>query len=692
MVKRSIDESTTEEELESVENEGCMSVVSECKVHRCRFLKYEPSTITTVAFNVAGDKLAVARQNGDVELWNVHERECYFDAVVGGRSSAVISSVQWTDSNRLFVASLDGTIREIDLDSLRFVNSLHANGGPIWCMQYHSIDNMLAVGCEDGRIRLFTMDEDEPLYFHKVFGGTNRRVISLAWHARTDTLFSGNDEGVIYHWNTKTGRNESRMTLERFSKQDPAVVWTLNVLDDMTVLSGDSNGNVHTWDGITGTLMQTFAQLTADVLTMAVNTTETLLFASGIDNQVIQLRRSPTTKLWSYAYSHRAHTHDVRALAVSRNEDEPLLVSGGVDTHLVTYPSSKFHIVRPNKISPIPPRQFIALASQKRLLLVQHSNSLDVWTLANESPKLLAHINVQGTYNIVSCAISPNGEFIACSTAAELKVFHLQGTSIKKVALSSSVSNPAYSLLFTADSAHLITGDTALRVIDMTTLSLIKTLATPHQLQTKTLCVSNDGQWVACGDIGNNISVFNLDAMLLYAEFPRPNDMHSALAFHPSGKILVVTTVSNNFACYDVERKSLTDWSRENAHKLPKELFLRQSSLMGVLFHPTQPNSIVLWSQRFLLHIDIDQPIGGQHVTKRRRTMSTVSVHEDSSSDDMDNAGGEPTYHFIDNYGPMAFVGFLSSTTTPELVVVETPFFKMLHALPDALQRPKYGH
>ncbi|KAF0691925.1 Aste57867_16921 [Aphanomyces stellatus] len=679
------------------------SVISACKVHRCRFLKYEPSTITSMGFNAAGDMLAVARQNGDVELWNSSLKYFHLHAVVAGRSTAVISSVLWTSTGRLFAASLDGTVSEVNLDTLRFMHTTHANGGPVWCMQYKVAAQQLAVGCEDGRIRLFSIIDDEPLQFHKALGGTGRRVVSLAWHASSDALFSGNDEGVIYHWNVQSGRNESRMTLERFAKQAPAVVWSLLVLDDLTVISGDSNGNVHTWDGASGTLMQTFAQLTADVLTMAVDASESLLFASGIDNQVIQLRKGKGTNQWAYAYSHRAHTHDVRALALSADEAAPLLVSGGVDTHLAWYNAAKFNALRPNKASPIPERPFVSLAADARKVLVQHPNSLEVWSLAatDGHPTMVAQLKLTGEANIVASAISPDGQFVACSTATLLKVFHVAGKSIKKLPLASSVAAPAYSMVFTADSARLVTGDVTLRLIDMASLSLVKTFAPRAALQTKTLAVSQDGQWLACGDIQNNLSVFNLDSMSFYAEFPKPLAMHTCMGFHPAGKILVVATLSNHFACYDVERKTLTEWCRENQHKLPKALFFRQPHIKGLSFHPTQPNSVVFWSQHFLFHIDIELPIVRSDTTtkKRRRTLSTGSLAAaaaaiDSSSDDMpDTPTGQPTYHFIDHYGPIAFAEFFRgpSSPTPELVVVETPFFKMLNALPDALHRPKYG-
>lgn len=42
-----------------------------CQVHRCKFLDYKPHAILALAFNAAGDRLAVARDSGDIELWDV---------------------------------------------------------------------------------------------------------------------------------------------------------------------------------------------------------------------------------------------------------------------------------------------------------------------------------------------------------------------------------------------------------------------------------------------------------------------------------------------------------------------------------------------------------------------------------------------------------------------------------------------
>ena len=41
------------------------------RVHRCRFLDIVPSGISVLAFDCKGQRLAVGRQNGDIEIWSL---------------------------------------------------------------------------------------------------------------------------------------------------------------------------------------------------------------------------------------------------------------------------------------------------------------------------------------------------------------------------------------------------------------------------------------------------------------------------------------------------------------------------------------------------------------------------------------------------------------------------------------------
>ncbi|EEY70098.1 U3 small nucleolar RNA-associated protein, putative [Phytophthora infestans T30-4] len=638
------------------------------QVHRCRFVDWMPSAAHALCFNAAGDQLAVARATGDVEIWSVTNK-WHLKFVLPGSAQSQVSALCWApDSDRLFASSLDGTLWELDLHSLCRKNVTDSNGGPIWSMVMDAETQQLA------------------LYFSKGFLTTGGRVVSLAWHSQAHKIFSGSENGIIHCWNAATGRNESRITLETLTKQK-SVVWSLVVLDDLTLVSGDSAGNLSFWNAPTGTLLQKFSHLTADVLAICVSQSNNTLFASGVDNQVVEFRRSVAESgnaTWAYSYSHRGHSHDVRALALSANV-KPVLVSGGIDTQLVWYRGNSFGASRPSKIASMPYRQSIALANEKRVLMVQKSTCLDLWRLATQSAttgaitkkhKLLLELNVGNALNLSCSAVAPNASFVACSNSKELKLFELdteQSFQPKKVTtLPRSVKGPARVLAFSPDSTRLVIASASyqIRVLD---LAKMESASVPSPLVS--LTISSDGQWLATGDASNNIAVYNLDSMQFYCQLPRPSEMHTSMSFNPSGKTLVVTLVSNSFVCYDVETKGLSEWYRQNHEQFPKEL-VEGRNLKGMAFDPANPDFLYLYSQVSLYQINMGKQASAKSPPKktRRRAMS-VCTESDSKNDAAEGELVELEDGFCHN----------------ELIIVETPWLKVLSRLPGALHRHKYG-
>ncbi|DBA04328.1 TPA: hypothetical protein N0F65_002090 [Lagenidium giganteum] len=655
-------------------------------VHRCRFIEWMPEAIHAMGFNAAGDQLAVARGNGDLEIWSV-DRKWHLKYVISGSAKSKISA-HVTDSN----------------------------GGPIWCMEINNAAESLAVGCEDGRIRIFSFEHDD-LYFRKGFVTTGRRIVSLAWHAGSNRMFSGSEDGIIHCWNALNGRNESRITLESLAKQK-CIVWSLLVLDDLTIVSGDSHGNLSLWNGRTGTLVQKFSHLTADILALCVDKANTTLFASGVDNQVVELRRvADHESSWAYSYSHRAHSHDVRALALSNAAQRPVLVSGGVDTQLVWYRADSFNVHRPTKIASMPHRKTVSLASEQRVLLVQKSTSLDLWRLApaahgatdsndQAQHKLLVEIQMSDAFNLACSALAPNGAFVACSTAKEVKLFSLDtaaGFLPSKLSLPAAATESARALAFSPDSTRLVIASEShkIRVIDLKRMEVLKTFdAAADAAPIVSLSISVDGQWLGTGDAHNTISIYNLDSMQLYCHLPRPSEMHTSIGFNPSGKLLVVTLVSNSFVCYDIENKGLSAWYRRNHQNFPKEL-VEGRNIKGMTFDPAHPDVLYLYSQSSLYQINMNEAAAeaaaavaidaARQARKARHRGASVASESDAKTATEDDTLVNEHNGFcrvINRYRPLSFVDFLAEN---ELIVVETPWLKVLSRLPGALQRHKYG-
>lgn len=57
-------------------------------------------------------------------------------------------------SARLFVGSLDASICEVDVRGIAIINRRDSYGGAVWCLAAAKDKDVLAVGCEDGSIKL----------------------------------------------------------------------------------------------------------------------------------------------------------------------------------------------------------------------------------------------------------------------------------------------------------------------------------------------------------------------------------------------------------------------------------------------------------------------------------------------------------------------------------------------------------
>ena len=153
-------------------------------VHRCTFMPWNPHAINCVAYDAHTHRyVAVARSDGDVELWNCLEPRWFLEGVVTGFREHPFRCVAWSEG-RLFGASLGGDIVEFDVLQLRVKHSCDSHGGAIWDLKPSPADpGLLAAACEDGHVRFFRVQDDD-IQFVRGSAGTKHgeRLLSLCWH------------------------------------------------------------------------------------------------------------------------------------------------------------------------------------------------------------------------------------------------------------------------------------------------------------------------------------------------------------------------------------------------------------------------------------------------------------------------------------------------------------------------------
>lgn len=462
------------------------------ELHRYKHVDWKPSPVVALASCFDGAAVAAARDNGAIEIWNVSPGSVgwHCELVIPGKKDAAISCLLWCPSNvsvrgRLFSAGLDGFISEWDLSTLQPKEVLKSYGGSVWHMALEPLcvlvkngalaiasrsasigqtntgsadsdsDNdenigsdseeaglgepRVAVACDDGCVRLFTVKDDERMVYKHSLPRVQGRILTTAWSADATRVFSGGSDGCIRCWDARQFREVYRITvgLGGVGSGSNLCIWSLITLRDGTIVSGDSTGSTQFWDGKQGTLLQAHTTHRADVLALAASPSHRSIFAAGADGQVVQYQLVTESSVladacgtssvdmgiglgdrWLFVGSKRTHSHDVRALVVAypvlqgevaekplRKERKkskrswmeknqfksdhsgiPMLVSGGNDAKLFTYPANAFLAFHPHDVCSAPQRTPIQVASKSRvhnglIMMAQHEHQVDVWKI-----------------------------------------------------------------------------------------------------------------------------------------------------------------------------------------------------------------------------------------------------------------------------------------------------------------------
>lgn len=311
------------------------------KVHLARFFEFKPQIVTAMAYDATSKMLAVARGNGDIQLWNTTPPRWHSVGVLTGSSPSPIRSVCWAKRNdehrRLFSASLDGAITEWSLESLGPANVTDSQGGSVWCLAVSHSGDRLAAACHDGGVRIFDVAENVPglassqgLEFKQLLPRHPGEALSVAWGFGDRVLVTGDSHGVLRVWQLGKDRSGIPPTVQTVSIasntgsggfKKAALVWAVAVHSDMTVWAADSKGNTHVIDAKMGLVVKRFvAHHGSDVLALATHGLNDC-FSGGVDGRVVHYRRVNTADMaggqWVVAGAARFHTHDIRCLCVA---------------------------------------------------------------------------------------------------------------------------------------------------------------------------------------------------------------------------------------------------------------------------------------------------------------------------------------------------------------------------------------
>ncbi|XP_028410149.1 U3 small nucleolar RNA-associated protein 4 homolog [Dendronephthya gigantea] len=694
------------------------------KIHRVRFVPYMPQAIHCLA--VEGKKkprIAVSRADSSIEIWNI-EDNWYLERKIPGCNESSVEALVWSKS-RLFSSGLHGEITEWDLNRLDAKTCVDSYGGAVWSLAVNHEQTLMAAGCEDGCVRLFDITSEE-IEYARVFSKQEGRILSLCWHKDGQILVAGGSDATIRVYEVSTGHARLCITLDT-SSQRKALVWSLVVTNNFTIISGDSSGKTQFWDGKLGTLIKSFNVHTADVLAVCVNQQEDTVYASGVDNKLVQFRLvtdEEGSKTWSRSISTRAHTHDIRALAMIESVDQPFLVSGGVDTNILVYSTAKYGS-DPRKIPAYPLTPAIHLASQSNILMFQKTTVLHLWRLGEtvdeeschleKNPSYMLQIEAKSSNHIVCSALSGDGLWTGFSDVHHVSLFmlNLEDSSSLLVQQAKYLPEeilPAHHMKFTQDCSKLITitMKKSLQVIHLSNDSItVETVEFPisssaidykdldFYAPVTSLTVSSDGSLCASADTEGCVQVFDIHNTKHHNTLPRFSRQVTAMAFQPETNILALVTTNKEVFMFNIEKMKMTNWSKKaSKNSLPQQWQGRHTKVVNILFDPYCKDIMLLQSHDMFVLLDTTKPLPPKSIklfeTKREKFKARVGRKRRHNGSDSEQQQIEQSEAFkvCKKYQPLLFLGVNEDKS---LVIVERSWLSIMENLPPTLHRKRYG-
>ncbi|SPO02179.1 related to UTP4 - U3 snoRNP protein [Cephalotrichum gorgonifer] len=446
-------------------------------IHRCRFVLFPPAPINALAFSPphpTNSRLAVGRDNGDIEIWNPLNGAWLQEKIIHGGLDRSVDGLVWvaepdqklSDDKtvpgrlRLFSIGSSSTITEWDL--VKGVPKRHATGnhGEIWCLaaqpvpakkgskpgsdlsSHHQTTRLIA-GTIKGELISYSI-EDDTLRFDKVLvrsQAKKHQLLSISFPNRHMAVV-GCSDSTIRIYDLRKGMLLKTMSLgsDLAGGSKDIIVWSVKCLPDGDIVSADSTGQICIWDGKTFTLTQRLQSHDSDALSLAVSADASVIVSGGMDKKTIFYKKLTGSGRWGKVWSRRYHDHDVKAMASFASGSKNVVVSGGPDGAPVVLPMKEIGLENHRRLSHLPQQPALAGAVKARFMVSWWNQEIRIWLFResvdamrdnvdeselNRNRKLLKKIVVKTESNLSSAVISPDGTFLAASSASGIRAWRL---------------------------------------------------------------------------------------------------------------------------------------------------------------------------------------------------------------------------------------------------------------------------
>ncbi|KAL0124623.1 hypothetical protein PUN28_006462 [Cardiocondyla obscurior] len=682
------------------------------RIHNIRFYNLVPKSVTCLCHESKTKKLALARNNNSIEIWNV-ENAPFIECTIAGHAENSVESILWIDS-RLFSTGLQGTVIEYDLRMLSIKHEQTVIGGAAWCMDVNQEKSCLAVGTEDGFINTFTVHKDKLIY-ERIFDKQEGRILCIKWDNTGEMIYTGSTD-TIRVWSAISGHAIHKMTTSKSNIKKETIVWCLAVTDDNIIISGDSHGFLCFWDPQMGVLIESHESHAADILAITISHDMNVVYCAGVDPVVrsfckVVLKSSGKSQ-WVKGIERRLHAHDVRALVEANGK----LYSAGVDGYLAVSSYPPKNLV---KYPPLLEPPCATICRKSRCILLRYTNYLQLWRLGtatkdppelvrssmlhqlDEEPIKLLQLQTKGDESIISYAINKDSKTIVYSTDTHVRVFNFDvvegdaqlsrnDTDLSMNRIQKMLFSPN-GKLFAAINNDGSENTVTLFKVNKKSLSLIGSFQTTKESikNIGLVCFSPDSKYLVCADRQREVAVYFIDdgvttESLKGWQLPKYNCSPTAIAVQKSTLNLVIVYSDHKIIEYNILTKRYTEFSNNLQSRLSKQWLARPFPITNIIFDPQNENIIILQDDSSIYIINKNGELLDKEVKVPKR--ENGECIEDSNS--ISSSQSQHTFQVAKKYKHLVYLNWLNDE---EMVAVEVNPTSLSEKLPPTLKQKFFG-
>lgn len=371
--------------------------------HQTQMTIQEPDLVQALAYAPDGKWLAVALDNGTINILDVLTRQEI--RTLRGHTEKVVAIAIAPDGEIIASASWDGTVRLWDTATGELINTLAAHKAPVFSLAYSPNGEYLASGDSQGIVHLW----DGEGRWRAQLEPKSNIVAALAFSPDSQRLATANGDNVV-----KVYDLAKRAVVMTIPHDTPVLTIAYSRDRKFLVTGSQDSSEVKLWDATNGRELRTFKGHHGSIWSTAFSPNGKILATSGDDG---------VAKLWNLETGEelatlRGHALLVDGLAFS--PDGNTLATGSWDKqvklwHVTPKRSGEEIKGHSNWI-----RALAFAPDSQRLATASDDQTIKLWDVAKQQELLTLH----GHKGKINClAYAPDGRWIA--TGSEDKTVRL---------------------------------------------------------------------------------------------------------------------------------------------------------------------------------------------------------------------------------------------------------------------------